>query len=395
MNNNHQQGSRVPHQHAVSGRFLPPTSYHPPAHHHQQPAQPQPSSAARNTPRPSQRARTPPAKTNTKNSMKKKDEGTPKTSATKTSGSGSTTPSSTTKKSTTKKRKKKPSGSRSNSASNKAQDQAAILRNGEKAKIELNQLRKNIQDRKNDLAWTSQEYISNPLDLIQFSYLEERYPNEAQLVDNALRHVGMTKDSVTAQAYGCLLEHARMYTNDLIQDAMDMAMHRTGYDDDNETSGEQNNNDIELEARDFKAAVQFRNQDEPTSNTSATVDGGIISSCLPPRDSLFLLASDVNKRPLPPIPQNCYNGIVLPPQYPSSQDNPSNSHLLINRTYDIVSSSQLLAEYNDQNKGVKDSLNEGEEKNAGQSDSTTDKQNKISSYGATKGPQIDVNIKNK
>ena len=121
---------------------------------------------------------------------------------------------------------------------------------------------------------------------------------QLQILERALAHNGMTRSDVTPQAMACLLEYARRYTTDLVRDATDYAdmVHRS-----------------ELTRADLMLASELR-QDNPTA----------ISTQLPMLNSL---SQQLNRRPLPPIPANCYSGILLP----------APEHQLTGRTFDVIS----------------------------------------------------------
>jgi len=106
-----------------------------------------------------------------------------------------------------------------------------------------------------------------------------------------------TVGDVTPQAYECLLEYLRKYTNDLVLEAQEYAWH----------SGRNT-----IEAKDIKLAVEFNEEDIPPLRLRHA--------------TTMSMAEELNMIPLPPIPNNCFNGIVLPPI----------DHQLTARTFDII-----------------------------------------------------------
>ena len=105
--------------------------------------------------------------------------------------------------------------------------------------------------------------------------------------------------------YLCLKSYS--FALEIINDAQDYAGHCSR---------------SEIKPSDLHLAVEFRDE-------GLDEDGG--SSHLPPPNRIAKLAAEVNRALLPPIPENCYNGIVLPdPEYQ-----------LTARTFDVVTSAQV------------------------------------------------------
>jgi hypothetical protein len=125
-------------------------------------------------------------------------------------------------------------------------------------------------------------------------------------------------------------------------------------------------------------ANEFR-PDHPTS----------ISTQLP---KLNLLAQSINRIPLPPIPTQCYSGVLLP----------SKRYQITARTFDVVTSAQTAQRMvqavptaSQQTKVSSNSNNQssrrGSSTNSSSKKSTTKKVKP--SYGAARGRQISINLK--
>jgi hypothetical protein len=136
----------------------------------------------------------------------------------------------------------------------------------------------------------------------------------------------------------CLFEQARRYAVELLEDAEQYAV---GNEDEYPV----------ITKNDLLLAVELRDGYR-VGNTHSTV-GMSMSHQLP---KLNIVAQQVNRIPLPPIPSYCYSGVVLPldPNYALENGNTNNttgfdnattdnnkSQLLTARTYDIVSATQV------------------------------------------------------
>mmetsp|Transcript_19600 Transcript_19600/g.47296 ORF Transcript_19600/g.47296 Transcript_19600/m.47296 type:complete len:407 (+) Transcript_19600:140-1360(+) len=128
-------------------------------------------------------------------------------------------------------------------------------------------------------------------------------PEEVKIVDGALKKNGMTRSDVTPQAFACLLEQARRYAMEILSDSQDYAM----------LAGR-----TEIAKADLTLANEMR-PDHPIAVTTQ----------LP---KLNLLAQTVNRVPLPPIPTQCYSGVLLPPKH----------RQLTARTFDVVTGAQTV-----------------------------------------------------
>jgi hypothetical protein len=196
-------------------------------------------------------------------------------------------------------------------------------------------------------------------------------PEQIKIVEAALAHNNMTRSDVTPQAMACLLEQARRYAQEIIEDAQDYAAHSVGMFV--PTSAGKSNSAFshqgapEPTAADFKLAAEMR-PDHPKSVTSQ----------LP---KLNLLAQQVNGTPLPPIPTQCYSGVLLPPQ----------PHSLTARTFDVVTGAHVAQKMiqNPPNapKAFTSSL-------AGTKSKSSKGSSNKPGYGASRGGQIPINLKN-
>lgn len=131
--------------------------------------------------------------------------------------------------------------------------------------------------------------------------------DETVLLENALRHNNLTPDSLTPQAYTALIEQARRYALELLVDAQDYAQHAS------------RSTVASITPSDLRLAAEMRG------------DMNGIPSTLPKFEEMAEYASEMNKKPLPPIPADCYNGVSLPP--PEEQ--------LTCRTFDVVNGARI------------------------------------------------------
>lgn len=129
-------------------------------------------------------------------------------------------------------------------------------------------------------------------------------PDQVTVVEKALSHAGLTRSDVTPQAMACLLEQARRVAQELTTAALDYA-YSAGRPD--------------IVSADLLLAQELRPDQAHTAS---------VATQLP---KLNLVAQQVNRAPLPPIPSQCYTGILLPPK----------QHQLTARTFDIVSASVI------------------------------------------------------
>lgn len=125
---------------------------------------------------------------------------------------------------------------------------------------------------------------------------------QVDLVEAALQRNHLTRADVTPQAFGVLLEQARRYALEIVADAQDCAhaAHRH-----------------EIQKADLSMALELRT-DQPNSHMLVELQ------------KMTLVAHNLNRIPIPPIPQHCYSGVVLPPK----------PHQLTSRTFDILTGAQ-------------------------------------------------------
>jgi histone H3/H4 len=169
---------------------------------------------------------------------------------------------------------------------------------------------------------------------------------QMRIVESALAKAGLTVAGITPQAAACLLEQTRRVAADLTSHATDYAY----------AAGRP-----EIAAADLRLAADLRH--EPHS---------ALSTQLP---KLNLVATSVNKQPLPGYPTDCYSGIVLPPA----------PHQLTARTYDVITGQHVTAK---QTLSVQETPASRKEKK--QQDAS---KKKSPGYGAKKGTQIPIKLK--
>jgi histone H3/H4 len=184
-------------------------------------------------------------------------------------------------------------------------------------------------------------------------------PEQAQIVEAALDKNGLTRSDVTPQAFACLLEQARRYAIDILSDSQDYAFVA---------------NRTEITKADLALANEFR-PDHPSS----------ITTQLP---KLNLLAQTINRVPLPPIPTQCYSGVLLP----------SKRYQLTARTFDVVTSAQtaqrMVQAVPSLPSKSKSSSGGGSGTTRRTSSSSSKRSTKKSpSYGAARGRQIAIHLK--
>jgi histone H3/H4 len=168
-------------------------------------------------------------------------------------------------------------------------------------------------------------------------------PEQVQVVERALSHVGLSRADVTPQAMACLLEQARRITQELMMSAQDYAY----------AAGRP-----EIATADLQLAQEMR-ADQHHS----------VASQLP---KLNLLAQQVNRAPLPPIPSQCFTGVLLPPKYP---------HQLTSRTFDVVSAAVVAQKMVQTVPASPAALKKKQQ------------QQQAMPYGASRGRQIPIQLK--
>mmetsp|Transcript_488 Transcript_488/g.800 ORF Transcript_488/g.800 Transcript_488/m.800 type:complete len:318 (-) Transcript_488:105-1058(-) len=249
--------------------------------------------------------------------------------AAKKSGS-SKDPNKPTKK---KVRRKKPS------STPKGPTSAQIMAGGNRAQSEISSLKALEAARRKDPLWyrTSEVLQAISADSAPVPGLLNE---QVELVENALKQNQLTRADVTPQAFGVLLEQARRYALELVADAQDCAYAAHRHD---------------ITRADLTMALELR----PDDNRHT----------LGELQKMTLVSHNVNKTPLPPIPQECYSGIVLPPP----------PHQLTARTFDVLTGASVAQKMNQALPAVPAS---------GKSKSSSNNP----SYGASRGRQIPIQL---
>ena len=181
----------------------------------------------------------------------------------------------------------------------------AIFNASNAAQLELSQLSAQERARRSDPLWYRFE---DPLQSIAADTFmcaasgSGVLPEQVELVEAALANNHMSRSDVTPQAFACLLEQARRYALELMADAQDYAYSANRHD---------------VLRADLVLAAELR-ADQPIATATQ-------------QPKLFQLAQQVNRKPLPPIPTHCYNGVVLPPK----------EYQLTARTFDVLTGAQV------------------------------------------------------
>jgi histone H3/H4 len=282
-----------------------------------------------------------------------------------TTGGVPATTSSKSKKatSTTTKKKKKPTARKKKPTSTK-KSAASAASAAQRAKDQYKELLARKAALSQDVIWNHSQPLPNPYlpPTEAPSYLEE----EVFMVQRALHANGIKNTSqITAQAFGALIEHGRLYALNLISDAGDYAQHY---------GSQVPSSDDLLLARDL--AKDDLQQQAMT------------------RDALSEVAERTNREVLPCIPDHSYGGVVLPPL----------EHTLLGRTFDVVSeisapNTSLNAPAGGskvgESEGKKGSLNSINGNNVQNSLKGKNIDETVGSYGARRDRerQIDVKLK--
>jgi hypothetical protein len=229
------------------------------------------------------------------------------------------------------------------------------------AQVDLANQRNDAAARRSDPLWyRAEDVLPSVADETVMAEMHAKVlPEQVQIVEAALGHNNLTRADITPQAFACLLEQARRYAMDILTDSQDYAY----------VAGR-----TEIAKADLLLANEMR-PDHPISITTQV-------------PKLNLLAQTVNRVPLPPIPTQCYSGVLLP----------SKQHQLTARTYDVVTSAQT-AQRMVQAAPMLPS-NSSTNTTGGTKNSSTGSSNKAAStskpkpsYGATKGRQIPIHFK--
>lgn len=252
-------------------------------------------------------------------------------------------------------RKTKKAGGSSKATLNPSQQAYAAAR---AAQMDLARIRNEEAARRLDPLWyKAEDILPSVADESLMAEHAKFLPEQIQIVENALAKNNLTRSDITPQAFACLLEQARRFAIEILTDSQDYAF----------VAGR-----TEIDRADLMLANEFR-PDHPIA----------VSTQLP---KLNLLAQTVNRMPLPPIPTQCYSGVLLPPK----------NHQLTARTFDVVTSAQTARRMVQAAPPPPHKIKTGKKKAASWSSSSA-KEDKSSkpSYGAARGRQISVNLKKK
>ena len=219
---------------------------------------------------------------------KRKTPAKKKSTAAKASGAGTQAK----KKASTTKRRKPSKATSAASAQLIANDARAAA-----AHLSLQQAN-NLAKRTDPLWYRMEDVI--PASMTATDAKKTGVAEEFQAVENALHAHKLTRADVTPQALACLLEHIRRYRQELVSSAKK-------YAEAARSAG------AEVTKADLQFAAELRH-DHPVA----------LATQLP---KLNLLAQQVNRVPLPAIPDSSYAGVLLPPA----------PHLLTARTFDVLS----------------------------------------------------------
>ena len=141
--------------------------------------------------------------------------------------------------------------------------------------------------------------------------------DDVKIVDKSLHANGLSRHDVTPKAYACFLEQARRFGFELLANARDYAIHAK--------RSNNNNGGMMIQPSDLHLAAEMCED--------GGGGGGIhgVPSTLPNMEQISDLAQSINRVPLPAIPTNCYDGVVLPPV----------TEQLTARTYDVVDGARV------------------------------------------------------
>ena len=192
---------------------------------------------------------------------------------------------------------------------------------------------------------------------------------DEEILQSCLQRVGLVREGTSSEtkkdvighgAYEVILEYARKYALELLQDAQEYAQHCNG-------SASTNS---KVTSRDIELASQFL-QDENEE------------------DDHYGYSTDMNRIPLPLLPNNCYTGIVLPDD---------NHNTTLARTYDVVSAARISQQFSlssSSSQTPKTNTNNHNNNNNNDTISSNIKSSSTTtpSYGATRKRQIPINFK--
>mmetsp|Transcript_27976 Transcript_27976/g.41318 ORF Transcript_27976/g.41318 Transcript_27976/m.41318 type:complete len:315 (+) Transcript_27976:173-1117(+) len=261
-------------------------------------------------------------------------------------------PAKTTKpgKDTSKAPPKKKSRRKKPSVSSKGPNSAALLAAAKISQAELNSMKALEAARRKDPLWYRSSEVLQAISA-DSTPVPGLLNEQVDLVENALRNNFLSRADVTPQAFGVLLEQARRYALELVADAQDCAYAAHRHD---------------ITRADLVIALELR-PDQPNTSTLTELQ------------KMNHFAHNINKKPLPPIPQQCYSGILLPPK----------ANQLTARTFDVLTGAQVMKKMNQPLPTAPNSKRSGNDSiNTSKKKAT----NSTPSYGASRGPQIPINI---
>ena len=215
----------------------------------------------------------------------------------------STTPTNTASKAPAAAKKKKPPVKRKKAAKSKSAAAATALLNSS-AKAQYKKLLEEREAAINDAAWLSKAPSPNEENTTTDFSEKLKSPSfldhDFEIVQKALLNNGLTMEDVTIESFDILLEQARRYAMVLITDAADYAIHCHGNEG--------------ITVADIELAREMQSDNCMGQSSSDNLE------------QLSRIANETNRKVLPPIPEHCYNGVVLPDL----------EYTLLGRTYDVV-----------------------------------------------------------
>lgn len=188
------------------------------------------------------------------------------------------------------KKKKKPKKKKPTAKKSSAANTTAI---NNLARAEYKKLIAKRQAKLHDEAWLPVGAIPLDDNIKSPDFLEQ----DVEIVHRSLLNNGLSMEDITAEGFACLLQEARKYALELMTDASDYAVHSHGSEN--------------ITPADLELAKEMR------EDTNFMVDN---------MDALAKVAHETNRRILPPIPDHCYNGVVLP----------DDEFTLMGRAFDVI-----------------------------------------------------------
>uniref|UniRef100_A0A7S3PZE6 Uncharacterized protein n=1 Tax=Chaetoceros debilis TaxID=122233 RepID=A0A7S3PZE6_9STRA len=189
------------------------------------------------------------------------------------------------------KKKKKTSKKKKSTAKKSSAANTTAINN--LARAEYKKLIAKRQAKLHDEAWLPVGALPLNDNIKSPDFLEQ----DVEIVHRSLVNNGISMEDITADGFAILLQEARKYALELMTDATDYAVHSHGSE--NITPA-----DLEL-AKEMREDVDFMGDN---------------------MDALAKVTHETNRRILPPIPDHCYNGVVLP----------DDEFTLMGRTFDVI-----------------------------------------------------------